>query len=884
MKTLSAQATAQKALSGVTLLWLVDASFDEYGLATQDYNWASEDQYTISGTTYDGLISPDGIEVDWSRVNPRGGFASVAGWRLKLRDESGLSEIGDTYVLANDDLVLYGVFVNGSEVSSDRVELTRGVIETHKSAGNVWSLKMKDGSKKLLKDFPSRQVEPIRFANAYAHGMVLPVPFGNLNVGPDDGAGLSPLLAPVRMLDQFALEGTSGFQNKTATTLYQFYPDTGYFAEVLTSSTADGIVTATDPARKLILRGVREATANDVTDWHSATDGDTSAGVTIGTGDNLDFWFAGSSKLGYMTAASIVVTCTSGTAAYTVYKGTTSKHSGTGSGTFTITLTLSDWSDWDLGLLNIALAGSSGDATITDVKVDVRFDDPMAFWQREPRFFQKATCFEDQVANYADGAVITGAGTVLRNPVHQLEAMLRGGYLIGLETATIGSSFAAMASYRTDWHRDFPLSGRKTRSWLDTYGFEAGLHIFPEAGKIECAAMEKSRDPQHFFSGDWDMPVQNAAGKRAEWDYDFKVLPVDASEIINEIALRYRRNPGTGVYEKAKIASGEYRWNGTGGTLAATTAPYGTLTKAGEDFSSTAVVGETVYIGGDVAYTIYSVDSDTQLTLEDESDEGYVSDLSDVDYWGGPNLRAECLLSQLSYKTVNALGTRQTSFTDDGGYKTDLIAEDDPADEWVDWLVEWFTQPRDGVAFSVFHNAVDVQMGDVLMLEHEKLQPSKRPVPLTELSGALNSSSTTFSVSIGEGSLLRPDDWIVLITSAGQPEAMQVDSVSTDTVTVVARGALGTTGIAHSSGEVVYRVTTKWLVTGTQMPTYSRPYVGIEAVQMPNSYFPVGICVADSAPDWGAATPAERVQSGWATLRNGRVVDLDSDSNISYAM
>ena len=60
------------------------------------------------------------------------------------------------------------------------------------------------------------------------------------------------------------------------------------------------------------------------------------------------------------------------------------------------------------------------------------------------------------------------------------------------------------------------------------------------------------------------------------------------------------------------------------------------------------------------------------------------------------------------------------------------------------------------------------------------------------------------------------------------------------------------------------------------------PYMLVECEQVPPSYFPIGIIAAAGYPEWSAATAEQQAESGWLTLRNGRVVDEESDSNISY--
>jgi len=61
----------------------------------------------------------------------------------------------------------------------------------------------------------------------------------------------------------------------------------------------------------------------------------------------------------------------------------------------------------------------------------------------------------------------------------------------------------------------------------------------------------------------------------------------------------------------------------------------------------------------------------------------------------------------------------------------------------------------------------------------------------------------------------------------------------------------------------------------------SRPIIKVSVEEMPPSYFPVGIC-SDETDTYSDVTPAEQMASGWASLRDGRIVELDPDSATSY--
>ena len=893
MRTLSAQANTERYLDGVQTAWLIVGAFDEYGLSTLTKRWADAN-FTLGADIYDGLlVEPNGLDIGAVRLLERGGFAPVSRFTLRVRDEEDASAIVDTHVLSNDEVVVYQVFINGSEVDTDKFEIVRGVVERNRINGNVWTLTVKDGSKKLLRDFPVDTLDGARYPRSYEPGQVFPFAFGNLNVGPDDGAGLSPALAPVRMFDKLGLQGTSGWKNKTGTAPFQYYPQANRLAEIKTYAQAgDGTLTVDDPAREVITRPIRTKPTNNETEWQPGVDGDTSTSATLTSGDKLHVYFAGSPKIGKMTALQIEIVAV-GSYAYTVKDDTTTRVSpSAGSGNETIVLTLTDWNSWELALMNIEIDGpQSGSTTISDVKCRITFGDFLSLEDAQPDIWQKATGYEDQAANYKDGAVISLAGEVLRNPVHQLEAVLRDKDMEGIEEAKIKAGFVPAATVRNDWKFDWFLREIHEDTFFTDFCFQAGLHMWPSEDGFNVAAMDKSRDPQHFFYGDYHMPAIRGTEGATQWGYDFRTQPIDASRIINELNFRFGLSGPTGEYKKSKIASGQYRLTGT----CSTSATASTLTDTGASFVANGVVaGERIYVGGDVDYQVVgSPVSETVLNVTPVGGGpspvggGPVSDNTAKTYWLGPNVDGVMLLSQLSFKTVNALGRRQRTVNDDAGFKSLFVQDDATADKFVAHIKEWFAYPCDINSFPVSHGAVNLEVGDVFMMDHPKLKPSKRPVGMTTVAGSHNNSTTTLNVSAATAGLLRVGDWIYVLsaTSTEVPaaEAMKVTAVDVagDNVSVD-RGQLNTQAQAFAGGETIFRMARKWMAMEVRPMTPQESFLRVEAVQMPNDYKPVGRVVATGHPDWSSSTEQQRAQSGWATLRNGRVVDLDPDSNVSY--
>jgi len=880
-RTLTAGQEAERVKDGVSGVWTVVATWDEFGEATTTKRWASR-AYTLSSNTYAGIIAQNGLDFGMLRIKPNGGLAPVYSWTLKLRDEEAESTITDTHVVANDEVIVYFLFPTGSETDSDRIEVMRGVVERNTTRSNVWTLKIKDDSKKDLIQIPTTTLDPVTYPYAYSLGAIIPECFGNLNIGPDDVSNSIVSLARCRTTDRFALTASSSLKKKTGTTVYQWYSASHRFAKLVTTSELAGVVTVDDPARIMWLRPSRPKVSNDVSDWYDTVDSNASISAAIVNTDNLDVWLSGSPKLGAMTALSIKIKA-SGSYNYTIYNDTTSITGPTGvTGDTSYALTLGSFDDWALSLLNVEIDGT-GNATIEEIYLQVEFDDFLAVSDEEPDLFQIVSGWEDLTTAYNDGAVVNSSGSVLRNPVNILQALLRGSNLNNLPAASVDStSFTIAEASRSSWNFDFVMDEQVSDQFLDKFCFEAGLYLWNIEGQWKCAAMDKSRVPEHFFHGGYHMPIVGSALEPMKQQYDLEITPVNASSIFNEIAIRYAPHPATSRPQKAEIASGQYRLTGTANTVEVGS----TLTDASATFVTNGVIaGEHIYVSGDTLYSVTSITSETILVVAPVAG-GAVTDGTSVTYYLGPNIDGDAFVSQQAYKVVNALGgNRQKTFLDDGGFKSQFIRNETTAGLLKDHAIEWFSQPRDRIKFSLSHDGILVEPGDFLYLDHPKLKSSQRATEVTLIIEAVDSSETVIDVTAGEAGLLRADDYIYLQESnSTAPECMKIISVDTGTDQItVTRATLNTKAQTFSTGVTIYHVTEKWVVTGVKPLSPTNTKIQIEAEEVPPSYFPVGVVVIDAAPDYSTATASQRAQSGFASLRNGRQVDTDPSSAISFA-
>jgi len=890
-RTLTSAQEAERVKDGVKGVWMVVSTFDQYGASTTTKRWASR-PYTLSSNTYEGIIAERGVDLGMLRVKEQGGLGPVATSTIRLRDEGGESTITDTHVISNDEVYVYFIFPTGSEVEGDRIEVFRGVIERNSTRNNVWTLRLKDDSKAELKQIPSKLLDPVTYPFAYSLGAVIPEAFGNHNETPDDlRAGDIVSLAPARMTDKFALQAIASEHQLVATDyVYQWYPQAEKFAQIVNASITDRVITLDDPARITFARPTRPFPGNGYINWYDCIPPGDSSYVSIDSND-LRVWFSGLPKIGTMTSVSLYIKSSTGVYEWYLYDTTVSDvtpiaSSITAANDVSYPLTLANYEDWSsIANLHLEIRHRSPypETRIEEASIKIEFDDFLSLVEQEPEIYQTIRGWLDSSEYYKDGSAVVGSGgSVLRNPVYILEALLRGKNLNNLEEAKIdAASFTAAAASRTDWYFDFVMREQVSDQFLDSFCFEAGLMLYSTAGKFYCAAMDKNRTPEHFFIGGYHMPVVGPIDNPMQQQYDLEIEPVNASDIYNEIAIRYGIHPATGAPQRATIASGQFRITGTANTAESGS----TLTDTSATFQTDdVVVGEGVYVDNDKLYTVASVVSETVLTLT-AVDGGAVSTLSSVSYYLGPNINDLAFSSQQAYKAVNALGgNRQRTFLDDGGYISQFIRDESAAELFKDHCLDWFSQPRDRFTFSLMHDGIRVQPGDFMFLDHPKFKASQRARQVTETAEAVDAVETEIDVTTGEAGLFRVNDYIYLQESnASPPELMQISAVDTGNSRItVSRAQCGTKAQTFSTGANIYRLTQKWVVLGVQEMTPDDTRIRIEAQIVPRWYRPVGTVVSPGYPDYDAATDEQRVAAGWGTLPNGRVNQLDPDSAISY--
>lgn len=883
-KTLTAGQEAERKKSYVRIVTLIEVDADAPDAAPTTQRYGSR-KYTLSGNLYsDALVASNPIETSWSRLRRAGGLAEVAGFTVRMANEEKLSNLIDTFFLENDTMRLYMIFVTGSEVSSDRIQLAQGVIENFPFSLHEFSLQAIDNSSKDFRAIPADIIDQTTYPNAPFDvlGRPVPVVFGQLFYSESSsGANGTNFLAPAVCVDLFLQKYIAGPNLQTNGTPYQWYPSINRVAQINNYTASGGVVTVDSSVRLLNLIPNRPLGSNDVSTWREACKFQVSSGgASVVNGSNLDVSMGGCLKLGSLNSVTMRIYASATGWSYDVKLRGVSKASGAGaSGLNSIALTVSDHADdWDFEQYTVEI-----DATATllihGIVLALNFNDQesQSAVISPLSLHQIIAGWKDTASYYRDGGVVSSAGITLTNPVHQLQAILRAKALINLLVAQVNTTgFSAAATARTGWRFDFSLTEQVDINWLNTFCFESGLNLFlTSSGQWTCVAKATGKTVNHAYLSSKDIVVKNQDRLPAEWDYDFRVSRTPMRDVINEVVLRYRLDRSGSRYTRMKAATGHYRVTGTNAVVVRLSDTTGTVSSSGATFQTSGVsVGDAVYVWGHLSYTITAVNSETQVTVSGTE----VYDDTGRTYYIGPNIDGRMVRSQVRYKTENPLGTKVGNFASDSGYASDLIGDDATAQLLIDHLATFRAFSRLTVELGTFWTAANVELGDILYLDHPWLPTERRPFLLTTVNGAQTSGDTTIDVATGDAELFQVDDYILVGS-----EVMKVTGTAGANAITVTRAQFGTVAVAYVGGEQIKRFENKWEVIGLKPEPINGRW-RLELEELPLDYTRIGMCVADGYDDYTAATTDEITVSGWATENSGRALESDENSSVSYAI
>ena len=899
MRTLTGTAASQCKNQYVRIVWLVEIDADGLDGSQTTLRYANR-KYTLDGNTYQDAFKPGGISLGWQSVRPRGGLASVAAFTITLDNLENASDLQDTYVLDNDAVRVYLIFSTGAETASDRLLIASGVIEEGEWDQDTWRLSCIDTSDRDFTEIPTQKVNLIQHAYApmSEYGKVLPYTLGTWTYSPVVAAATH--IAATRCLDQYARTYTPGiFAAVSGGTLYEWLESDNCVARVVDkqgvdqhgdNATGSDIVAwnITSSDRVIVARPVRPGPNNTVAGYRTAVNEDVSETVSVASGELLELLWTGISTRGVLTSLQGRIYASGGDYTYDVKYDGVSVVTVTGaSGLATIDLDAmiaTYFSEsWSFSQMSIEISAD----TATPVDVGFVFMN-LSYAGEEggdsievPRifFYGTGTSSSTDIQNH----VISGtSGTLAEEPVEQLALVLTGKDLYNRAEAEINTTSFAAAHTARDGSYLFSFQLMETVTWeyWNRFCFEAGLHLFLDwQGKWKVVARDKDAAAVHFFGPEL-MGLRDPGTVKSKPD----VTPDKTAtrDVINEIVLRYAWDPMTQQYLKMKVRSPQYRYTGTC-TVDATA---GTLTDAAGTFSTgkfPAFVGEKIYLEGNYTVTVTAINSDTELAVDPVEYDGLTDIAVAVTYYGGPSIDAQCVQSKLRYKTIGPLGGEYDPLSNEGGWPSDFIYDDDTADEFLAYVVDWFSQRRIVVEFSTRMNAVDVELGDVCYLRCPLLPPSRDAILLGALDGAISSGDLTITLSTASpyyGSLsFRQNDYIAIGSEVLQVTS-EADSANEDHT--VTRGEVNTTAAAHASGAKVYLLAQKWEVTGIK---YDAPKsrIRLRLTEMPWVYSRVGIAMEDDL-DYSLLTFEQRVATSWSLYPTGLLSEVDTHSNLSNSV
>jgi len=871
---------AQKAATFYTPTWLVDVVRDHPETGESIFRVASwSGPYTIGGNTYKDLLDRDsGLSDIRMYIEPGGGLAIVSDVTLVLSNPTDfpsnrrLSDMLDDFYLENDEVRISLVFQTGSEVAGDILRMFTGLIKDARINTREFQISAKDGKRQTLRSVPQEFLDRVEFLNAplNVQDRPYPVAFGNLNVEPWATSGNPPNLASCMMLDIFDNQYTAGFLCKTHGQPYVFYRSARYYGRIESYTQTGATFTIDSASRFSKIKPVRRGAANDVTTWKNALDFNTSSGAAIVATDNLDVLMRGSPKLGTITAIEVRVE-SSGSWDYVVLKAGESSQTGSGSGSQAIDLSSWDFaSDWDFENIEIQIDGT-GAATINLITLDITFDEQETGSDLALPVFQVVTGYEDVATQYEDGAAIVSASQLLRNPIHIANVLMRDkrfGSRIeaaGIETSNIVAEVAKIA----DWYFDFSLEESMDIDGFSEFLKHGKIRMFRTFdNKWKFSVFDKENDAVAAFFGDTNIAVRNPGAPAAERESSFDLYQSPLNEVYNEFVLDYGWNAAFGTYTKQKVATHHYTITGT----ATMDTSAETLTDATKDFVALGVqVGHKVFVIRDKLYEITTV-ATTVLGVTPVDETEIVSSRSDT-YYLGPNYDFNCHRSLLKYKEVRRLAVPSR-----------FIYDDTTAQNLLDYLVDYYSQRQYMARFRTWLNAVDLEIGDLVILDHEDLPLKKRPTTLGTIATTAATKAATSITMAGTGAQLTRAEDRIIVKPAGSKlyrECLECSSTSSPNI-VVTRAYAGTVARPWPIGSVVQRVVLKWEVVEMRI-LQDTDEIEVVVREAPRDYNPVGHAAPAGTADWPSASTEDRHLYGFCCYPNSELSWLDPESQVSFA-
>lgn len=901
MKTLTGTALAHYRDDSYRIVWLVEIDADEPGGATTTLRYASR-AYTLDGDAYLDALLPDGIRCGWTRLRPRGGVAQVSSFSIRLANHESLVDLQDTYVLDNDPVRVYVIFVTGAETAADKVLVASGVIEEGDWDVESWTLRCIDDSDRDFKQIPTQKVNPAQhpYAPLSEYGKVIPWSFGDFSGNPYLDASLR--FAATRCLDMYLQAYTPGYFSCREKSLYQWLPSAGLAADVFEVQAIDQVYADHSPATSgSALRVVTQYRVldalflipepdNDVASYLLAADKPlgltANTYATISPGQTMHLRCQGGATAGKMEGLYLWVYDasfpTSGAHTMTLYYNGV-RVSAVSHPVYSFT---SEWlaanmaDTWNLSLFTVKITctDATRPAYIRSLFLSPSYWDDVAPGQRSASDMFYAGEGAYTTASRQNHVIPGTADTLAAGPVDQLAMIMTNRDLYALPESRINTaSFAAAHAARAGYAPVHQLMSTVTWEHWNRFCFEMGLHLHLDwQGRWSVVARDHEAAAQHYFGPD-SIALRDA---QIGAPPDLSIDKTPSRDVINEVVLRYNFDPMSGEYQSMRARTAQYRYSGTCTVDAAAV----TLTDSAATFATgdyPAYAGERIYISDHYTVEVVSVTSDTELAVSPLDYDGLDDIASETTYWGGSGISGPMLRSWMRYKTIAPLGGEYDPVANAGGWPSDFIVDDDTADLFLDYVERWFSQRRIVVELGTHLGALAVELGDTCYLRCPALPARRDAVLLGALGASLSSVATSLTCSttgyLGNeafrlGDHLAIDGEVVLV--AAEP----ADGVQTLTIT---RAQCNTVAAAHASGSRVYLLDQRWEVTGL-LYDIQRAQIRVELMEMPRASYRVG-CALSADATYASSSYEERVARSWVAPPTGLQEQTDQHSDYSHA-
>ena len=295
--------------------------------------------------------------------------------------------------------------------------------------------------------------------------------------------------------------------------------------------------------------------------------------------------------------------------------------------------------------------------------------------------------------------------------------------------------------------------------------------------------------------------------------------PSAASKTISFV--RYGWNAALERYAKSTIrthahaATGTCDITGSGSTKTATDTS-ATFQDAG------VAAGYRFVVDHARTYEVVSITSQTALTVKQVAGRTAPAIASDLQYWVGPNTDYTCVQSAQRYGPLpyNSQGR---------AIECRFFQDDATADAFIDRLVQYYADTRSKPGFQTGYNAINIQAGDTVLLNHPLLPPSRRPVKVAELSAEIDADG--LSLALQDVTSTPGDDGYLIVDTGDDVEIVKKTATTSGTVWAVTRAQADTDARAHASGVSVYHLPDIYQVLQVQyIPTRGRVGLFIETI------------------------------------------------------